>query len=145
VAICVLSPSPEEEGDERRGERTEARARGLSFSGLSAPASTPPWRGTTSQNPAQRLRAEHRRDAAPSQARARGCERRGEDSISPERTPVARREHEREQLRLVADFREGDDSGRNEKCFQDSSARRKARIVSARHASRNLRNENISE
>jgi hypothetical protein len=35
------------------------------------------------------------------------------------RTTVARREDEREELRLVADLRENDDSGRNEKCFQD--------------------------
>jgi len=35
------------------------------------------------------------------------------------RTPVARREHQREELRLVADLRERDDTERNEKRFQD--------------------------
>ena len=35
------------------------------------------------------------------------------------RTPVARREHQREELRLVADLRERDDSERNEERFQD--------------------------
>jgi hypothetical protein len=51
------------------------------------------------------------------------------------RTTVARREDEREELRLVADLRENDDSGRNEKCFQDSPQAAKARIVSTREES----------
>jgi hypothetical protein len=103
----------QEEGQQRRAEHAHARER-ASFSSNLSGISVHPRHGEErqTQDPAQGLRPDQRRDPGADGTRERVigqcCDQDAEDDRNGAAEP--RREHEGQQLRLVADFGQRDDA-----------------------------------